>query len=393
MKKIGIITMYYQNFNYGGQLQAYALQKAVEKLGVNCDQICVNYSTTNSAKRKIKSYIKIEGVWFTLKLIGKKLIYWFPNRLFVKKNCRKRMENFWRFSDNIPHSDKVYTWDTIKESEKDYFGYIVGSDQVWNPNYYSKSNFLDINLLKFCGDEIKKMSYAASIGVSNFLAESKEQFARELNRFDYISVREETARNILQSLTGKNIEVVLDPTFLLTKEEWSRAAADYIHKDYIAGYFLGETKQARKNIARVAKKQNKKFVLFTGLQPNFMGQDFISGAVKESTAGPAEWLGIIKNAGFVITNSFHGTVFSILFEKQFVVMITDKSSKYKTGNSRLYDVLKLLGLEDRIVTGELTEETLSQLKIIDYKQVNAKIDQYRESSLSFLKNICNQRFN
>lgn len=384
MKKIGIITLYYKNYNYGGQLQAYALQKAIEKAGGQCEQVCVKYTGENTSKEKIGNYVKKHGVYLTCKAIWKKVLLWLPNKIFVKKNYERRLQRFQEFSDKIPHSEKVYTWNTVKQSEEYYNKYIVGSDQVWNPNYYSDANFLNINLLEFTHEKNQKMSYAASIGVSMLSPEIKKQFSTDLNEFDFISVRERTAKKILQPLVDKKIEVVLDPTFLLEKKEWEEVAIDYGKKGYILGYFLGESKKARKNIARIARKRNKMFALFTGLQPDFMVQDYIFHAIKEATAGPAEWLGMIKNADFVVTNSFHGTVFSLLFEKQFVVMITDKSEKNKTGNSRLYDVLQSFGLENRIIEDELTEEKLFTIKSIDYSQINKKIAQYRSRSLDFL---------
>ena len=246
MKKIGILTFYKSNFNYGGLLQAYALQKTIENLGYDCYQISYKakdfkYSIKNIEKTDIlRVFRKIQKFISNVKFNKKN------NALVTSQKIREKY--FLEFMEQIKHT-KTYDNSNIKQCLKNINIFIVGSDQVWSPFRYDENFFL-----KFVPDDCSKISYAASIG-KNKLTKKQAKFMIPLcDRFNYISVRENEAVTLLEKRLSQNIKVVLDPTFLLTKDEWTKIEKTVkIRNSYIFVYLLGNNKKHREMIKKFSE--------------------------------------------------------------------------------------------------------------------------------------------
>lgn len=241
--------------------------------------------------------------------------------------------------------------------------YIVGSDQVWNPN--NLDCFFDLTRFK----SGYKISYAASFGVHKILSEQKDKY-NFLKDIKKISVREKTGANILKEMFDCEAQVHLDPSFLLTPEEWKKVEKPLkISGEYILLYILHIPKNINEIISNIKKKTNKKVVLIDR-------RGYLNKIVKcdevVMDAGPAEFLWLIDNASYVITSSFHGTVFSIIFQKNFLPLINQASP------SRISDLLKLLEIPQE-------KNKISGYEInIDYEKVKNIIERERKRSYKYL---------
>ncbi len=317
MKKIGIITLV--DLNLGNRLQNYALQEYLTDKGYDVETI------------GWKKYSR-------LKVIVKTLI----KNVYLKINKRKKSYNYtWEIFDlNIKWSSAVipYEAESVSDEVRDRYDYfMVGSDQVWNPNFYY---YVPRALLKFARDE-QKVSYAASFGVSEIPDEYKEEFKTSLSKFKALSVREEAGADIIKDLTGRDASVLLDPTMLISRDKWVKASSKSkikVKDKFVVKYFLGE--------------KSKEYDEFINKKASELGAEVIDILNCEDTwkIGPAEFLYLFLNAEAAFVDSFHGTVFSILFHKPFVVF--DRIGTDGTGNmnSRIDTLLKTFGLGDHRIT-------------------------------------------
>ena len=348
MKKVGIITIY-DNNNYGNRLQNFATQEKLKKIGLDCLTV-KNDAYLNNRKCNYK-----EMFIFYLKCIKRS----------IKKNKRKKF--FLQFNENIKLSDRIFNWNN-KEllSEFDYI--CVGSDQVWNPNFdrLSKFELLD------CDINNNKIVFAASFGISELPEQYKQKTAEALKTFKAISVREDSGKKIVEELTGRtDVEVLVDPTMLLTPEEWdkvSKKPEQLNFNKYILCYFLGElSEQRKKEIERVAKENDCKIINILDKKDPFY------------ETGPSEFLYLEKNAFLICTDSFHSSVFAILYNRPFIVF--DREDSLEKMNSRLDTLLNKFELKDRWYEGEIKQE---QLKT-DYTKAYEILEKEREKSMNFLK--------
>ena len=313
--KIGIVTII-DNNNYGNRLQNYALQVYLKKYGFNV------ITLKNIAYTNFKSKSLFIGY---LKRIRKNII----NAFLINKG---RSKKFKEFNRNI-HFSKKYITPYSKISKKyDYF--VVGSDQVWMPNFGRLS---DVDLLTFANDN-QKVAYAASFGLTD-LPELYGNYVKEnLLKFKAISVREYTGKKIVTNLTKrKDVEVLIDPTMLLSNKEWEKVMKipnQWENRKYILLYFLGEySTNRKKEIEKFAKVNNCKII-------NLMDKN---SAFYET--GPSEFLYLIKNAFLIFTDSFHACVFSIIFNKPFIVF--ERLGGKSRMNSRIDTLLEKFQLQNR----------------------------------------------
>lgn len=342
--KIGIITL--MGNNYGGMLQAYALKNVIKSLGFEV----INFNYLLHSKSDFKSAIK-------------NLVYIARDKKFKKF----KIENF-KLSRPIKSSD------IINEKEFNIDAYIVGSDQVWNQQIPMKER--RVFYLDFV-KKAKKIAYAASIGRDEVNEEEKEQIGKYLDDFDYISIREKTGVNLYQPLTQNKIENVLDPTLLLNSDDWDEIASkNSINKEYIFSYTLGAGKDVIESIDKISEMLN------TDLVEIYYKKQFKNEIKNVNNAGPNEFVGLVKNSKYVVTNSFHGMVFSILYRKNFWV--------FKRGNmnSRIYDLLELLDLTNRIIDIEKIDsiDSINYAESIDYDKVYNILNVEKEKSIHFLHN-------
>ena len=278
-------------------------------------------------------------------------------------------------NSNMVLSDKRYKYPDLYDVDYDII--VCGSDQIWNPDYNIPSFFLNFT------NSAKKVVYAASIGKSTLTNRQKVIYGKLMSGLDFISVREESAKQLLGTYIQKEIEVVLDPTLLLSPFEWRKLTIKpQKSEEYIFCYFLELNKDKVAVINKLAKLHNKKIVFipclhneYNSLENNIEGMPLVG-------IGPSEFLGLIDNSNVIITDSFHASVFSILFNKPFWVL-GRKSGNYNM-NTRIEMLLKIFHIEERLVD---TEKILNCS--IDQSNYNYNnIEEMKKLSLDFLYRSC-----
>lgn len=382
--KIGIITLYYNNFNYGGILQAYALTNYLNSLNeIEAEQIMYDAPYEKRTIRELLRNKKGKIIWFLLSkiwLIIKDSIFKSLKIGFYSIKDKKRIEMMKKFIEDIPHSELVLE-ENIENINDWYDVFITGSDQVWNPTWYRSACFLN-----FVRDEKKKISYAASMGVNSLSEEKQQKIIPLIKRLDFISVREKKAKNILEKyIIEKPIDVVVDPVLLLSTEEWNKIAHSVIkEKQYVYAYFLGKNKSNIRNAKKIAQNLGNNKMSIAYIYMTFRKSKKNLNNILIHDAGPAEFLGLIRDSEIVLTDSFHAVVFSIIFRKKFIAFKKHNDRNEDSMNSRIIDLLTELGLNERIFTSgrQLTKEFLE--KEINYDHVYAVLEKHKKFSKDYL---------
>lgn len=369
---IGVCIKYFHE-NYGGMLQAFATVKLLEEKGI--DYELIQYEKHRTLIEKIKSIPRLmNGVLLNdkyevlKKSIGKKK---HPD---FKKNDDIRMEAFDRFksSEFKKLSPKFKGYKELCEGAKRYKAVITGSDQLWSPaglptNFYN---------LMFVPDNIRKISYASSFGVGKIPWYQKKRTKEFLNRIEYISMRENKGSEIVKELTGKNVPTILDPVFNFDKMGWDKLIPEKIivNQPYIFAYFLGDNQSYRKEVEELSRSANCKIVTLRHLD-QYVEYDEKFGDIALYDVGPAEFLNLIRFSEYVCTDSFHGTCFSIINHKKFMIFNRYDEESRTSKNSRIDSLCQNLGLSSRRYSEDINKIRLE----IDYETV--------EEKLQLLKNI------
>lgn len=376
MRTVGIVTIVKVN-NYGAELQAFALQRKLCLMGYRAEIIDYLFY-------KNKNFVR-EGVSrpfyhypFSKRVKEFLLPLWEKCRCSVYAGqSRRRQDNFRLFHERFTNFSAVtYTsYSQLYANPPLYDVYCVGSDQVWNPNCYTS---LNPYFLTFSPEGSKRMSYASSFGVAALPKGAEVHYKEGLDGLSVVSVREKTGVRIVRELTGKTAQLVVDPTLLLDRNEWSSVAnVSRVPDDaYILLYVLKDSRY----ITRLAKDLAFKYGWnIVRICKNAYRQDAAGSGIHDILdAGPDEFVGLFSKACLVLTNSFHGTVFSLLFQKDFYTILKPG----KDNNSRQTDLLSALGLGNRIVY----EGCFIRQPPVDYVSVQEKIDNMREASERFLFN-------
>lgn len=378
MKKIGILTQPLHQ-NYGGLLQAYALKTVLIYLGYN-PIILDRTSSKSTLFRKIASHIKT----LIYKLIGRNrsFTYWASseNLKVIAKNTDYFISNY-----IAEKTLRLHSTDELEEfiSNNDFYGFIVGSDQVWRPRY---SPHIPTYFFDFAKDiqNIKRISYAASFGVSEWeFTPAEEEMAKNLIKlFDAVSVREDSGITLCNKYLDVKATHVLDPTMLLSKDDYI-ALADKENESKSNGnlftYVLDPTEHSRKFIK---KAENDLGLKAFEVQPKHkvlsktVVEEDLQGCVYPTVT---KWLRAFMDAEFVITDSFHGCVFSIIFNKPFVAIGNEDR-----GLARFESLLKIFDLNDRLNSSDFNTK-------INWQPVNEKLMDWRELSINFLKENLNEK--
>lgn len=380
--KIGVLSPYYKSKNYGGLLQAYALIKVLEQFGYDAEQISFMHETNVLLrKNKINALKKIlqdtlGPLYEWLKYI--KHLRTFINEKKASKGIHQREVALDRFGQSIPHT-RPYTYAELMEAPPLYDLYIVGSDQVWNPRWLSK-----VLLLDFVPDNVPKFSYAASIASPHLTDNECMAIKNSLCHYLAVSVREEGSIEQLKLLYTGSIEWVLDPTLLLSIDDWDVICEPRQERpDYIFCYFLGDSSVVR----RVAHEYAVKFGLQIVTLPHlchYKTCDEAFGDEQLYFVSPEKWISLIKGARCVLTDSFHASVFSIIYHRQFFVF--ERPTKEGSMKERLYSLTRLFDMSDRFCdTGsKMSCEYLCSRPPIDYKGNYPMYEKMKERSLQFL---------
>lgn len=376
MKKIGIITILKVN-NYGAELQAFATQSVLNRIGYDAEIIdYLFYKNPCHVKTKRSKPV------FTFS-IKKRLSEWgYPIKtrlgaLFSKGNNSIRNSRFEEFHTANTKTSACYrSIDELYNASHEYDTYIVGSDQVWNPSIYSS---LLPYMLDFAPKGKRRISYASSFGVSRIEEEQKEFYKDYLSKFYAIAVREKNAVGLVKELSGKDATWVLDPTLLLSKDEWMKIAKfPYeIKENYILVYELIPSPYIME-LARTMSKE--KGLAIVRICKSAAPEAKENGVTSINDAGPAEFVGLFANASMVITNSFHGTAFSINFTKDFYTV----TPLHKQNNSRQQSILELFSLKERLLV-ENTEISKVTRASIDKATVSKLLEEERTKSINYLK--------
>ncbi len=374
-KRIGILTLYLDNFNMGGLLQAYALQKTLDNLGYDAKQICFDFKKNYAAGNSLKSKIKNTG-------LGRMIVrcrMWKRQNGFLHRNI-----NFYKFMNQVQHSKEVYHG--VKEFENQYDVLLVGSDQVWGE--FLETELLKCYLLEGAGNP-NKYTYAASFGSDQIKEEWKPYFAELLPAFKQVSVRENNAKKELFGLLpNMEVRVDLDPTLLLTANEWTALCNNTYRKDkYIFCYFLGNEPRYREETKKIAEKYNLPIVTLPYIFDNDKGQGYDEnfGEYRDYESGPAEFVSAIRDAEVIITDSFHAAVFSTQFHKKFYVLSRVNEYAPRT-DTRMLDFLNEFDLRERFISVKQLNG-VQLLKPIDCAAFEEKIPHLRKESLAYLKQI------
>ena len=347
--KTALIITLYGNYNFGNKLQNYGMVFVLEKMGFSAHTANVVY--------RYRSHYK------NMKSFCKRLLI----RVSAPKADREREQKFSKFSNKyLKTTQKPYSTNAAKPIEK-YDCLIYGSDQIWNPTCFGDSNLF----LGYLGDKNKNIAYAASFGISALPQNLQDRYRKGLNNFQSISVREEQGAKIIRQLdNNKSAEVVIDPTLLLTREEWisiEKMPKDFHCKNYILIYFLG------------AMDENIRNVIYCSAQE--YGLEIIDIMAKDSpyyAIGPEEFLYLAQNAALVCTDSFHSCVFSFIFDTPFLVF--DRIG-VENMSSRMDTFLRKFRLEDRKFSGEIQQEHFMH----DYTLGYSILEWERKKSRCFLE--------
>lgn len=352
--KVGILT-FQDAHNYGAVLQAYALKKYLKSLGL--DARIINYhhrDIPNGFPRKRK--------------IEKNSVLNIYKHLYSKKAHYLRWERFEGFIYELIDKDKkVYNHES-ELSKLDIDVWVSGSDQIWNSditNGLNKGFFLEFDT------KGKKVTYAVSMGIDKLDEKYEEEFKNYINKIDYISVREDTLKEYISNFTDKPVKKVVDPTLLLNESDYEELYLNRIIKDnYLLIYTLGPDDRLKVVAEKIAKERNLKIVEINDYKkPNYFCKQI-------SNAGPHEFVTLFKDASYVITNSFHGTIFSIINNKEFITFTR------LNRNSRMESLLGMAGLNDRLIS---KVDEINNIKPIDYKEVKKRMEKEINFSKEFIK--------
>lgn len=352
--RMGILTFQYpENRNFGASLQAYACLNLMRKFIKNT--ILINYYPSN----------------FDYTFKGKVILY-LETKNFIDYN-----KKFLRTTNKLKIEEE------LKKLNKEFDTFVVGSDQVWRPVWEGENCINPHFYFDFVDDNKKKISYAASFGVDYWEGDKKltEEIKTLIKRFDYISVREESGIDICKNTFRiDNAVCVLDPTLMISREDYQSILDDWkdkshLKKKYIAHMLLDDTEELKKESQNIADYLESDINHIKGKEKKFLWKKYFS------YNKVSQWLTYLKDAELVITDSFHCTVFSIIFHKKFVVVANPMR-----GIARLETLLSKIGLEDRFFT-DIKDVMKSGIldKEIDYDEVEKKLAIHRKYSMDFLK--------
>lgn len=379
MKKIGIITIVKVN-NYGAELQAFALQRKLELQG--CESEIIDYlyykdwrfRDSASSRPFVPLGLKGRIAYFVkYRLVGMMLDTLMP---LLNKEVRLRKERFASFHRrNTKFSRAFRSMPELHSANLGYDVYMVGSDQVWNP---SASSSIEPYFLTFAPAGAKRISYASSFGVSEISPALQARYKELLANIETISVREDSGVGLVRSLTGREARLVADPTLLLSKGEWVAYMTPY--QDAPAHYVLIYDLSDSDAVTRIALDIGKEAGLpvLRVCKRAFMVRKDV-GVRNILDAGPAEFLHLVANASFVVTNSFHGTAFSVNFNVPFLTVVSSR----KKNNARMESLLDAVGLGGRIVADDADFASLPPFDV-DFANANRRLDGLRQASVDFL---------
>lgn len=382
MKPIGLVTCYFHH-NYGSMLQAYATEMIMQQMGLPFQTIAckapINYMQENKILYIVKKLLIAD---WKMRLGKMKIERAKKDNPMFAKNWEIRNKAFDQFAETFFHvSPYCKNREELSKMAENYSAFLVGSDQLWRTDSVEHGYYT----LEWVPDHIRKIAYSTSIGVKEVPWFQVEKNKRFMNRFDHIALREQSACDLVYKLTGRKVPVVLDPTLLFTGDQWLEIQQQepLTNGKYIFCYLLGDNPSQREFIKRVKKKTGYKIVALQQLD-DYIPSD--EGFADEAPyVGPREFLNYIRNAEYVFTDSFHCSVFSILYKKNFFTFSRFAEGAKQSTNTRIDNLLYITGLEERRMTNDKTIEEVVNFKR-NFNGVDEKLNALRKSSMDYLYN-------
>lgn len=352
---------FHRAINYGAILQAYALKCVLNKLGADVKIIDYISPSISSRHKLMRPSLNPLDLYRYLR---------------YSKTVNAQFKQFQLFLDKMNLSERASSLNELRKLSESMDAVICGSDQVWNTEITNQDfhYFLD-----FVPDSVKKIAYAASFGQTQIPKSIDKTIGDYLRRFDSISVREDSGAELVDKLIGKRPEVVLDPTLLLSNDEWRELKSiEVLPERYILVYSVGEIEKLFPTAIEISEKTGFPLVIFSHRKyPSLSNTFYIQ------TTGPTGFIDAFDKADYVITNSFHGTAFSIIFRKKFLVQTrTVDPSKGLGINSRIITLLEKTGLSGRIY---MQRDAMSLLEATDYADAENRISFHKKASIKFIK--------
>lgn len=370
-RRVGIIT-FHRALNYGSVLQAYALNRFLRKRGYVAETI--DFRTVEQ-ERLYAPYRRGIGP----KSLAANLL-----SLAWRKSLSLKRDRFGDFLFvNVPQSETVRTEAELRRAALSYDALVAGSDQIWN---VACADHNSAYFFAFLEDRSRCLSYAASIGVASISDAQRAALRRYLHDFGSLSVREASAAHAVLGATGRSAAIVLDPVFLLDRDDWPDLGGVRIPKSpYIFCYFIGDVPGMR-DFARWASSLSD--LPLVVINPNM--RDMVYRNEKFYSCGPLEFLALVRNAAMVCTNSFHALSFSVVEHKPFWVFVNRGSKTHS--NSRIEHLSAAMGLDHRVLSSDWRDVCTSDpLDTFDYSQADRFLDSARRESVAFLLNALGAR--
>ena len=361
---IGIIT-WFSGGNYGTNLQAIALQRYLRNIGYSVQIINFEVYTQSKTKRtfwqKLKSQPQKYVTKYALKKYGKQIEHRY-------RKMKKEVQGNCIFTDRV-------------SCEQDYIDIcnkfdilICGSDQIWNPNWYHRFYYADYDKINS-----KRISYAPSLGVNTIRKKQEAEIKRSLSRFSAISVREHKGASLLKLLTNEEIVVVVDPTLLLDANAWNAIfpVKKLCDEKYFLSMFLTDNRSHWEAAKKFAKSKRLKHVVIP-----YCGYSYFQNAEIHADAGIQEFLDLIRGAEYILTDSFHVTVFSLIYHKQFYTFERFQEDTFSSQNERVRNILGIANVSDRMVP--YGTSCIQEKNDIEYRDVEKALNYEIERSKDFL---------
>ena len=366
-KKIGIITMH-RVINAGSALQAYALYHAVCKLGHECE--IIDYQYPNEYHKQENQNNRTTS-FFTRQWQRIKYFILYRSRV-QQKRFIDFMAQAWKSSNYFPNRESLIN------NPPEYDICITGSDQVWNPRCMKGDSIF------FCdfSPNTPHIAYASSFTQGDIPHDLQSHYAKHLSSYQVIGVRENSGVKLIEKLVAKKAEIVCDPTLLLTASDYApfiAKAHTYTRKRYLLAYILDYAFNPYPTIQEVIKRISQEQELeVIYLMANSVNNYKIGQAI--TSAGPNEFLKLFSEASYIVTSSFHGVAFSLLFEKDFYTIVPNEENE----DGRIQSLLQRVGAQERAIKQGVNISKISTRKL-NYNIIRTRLEEYREHSLHFLQ--------
>ena len=351
-------------YNHGASLQAYALQTYLESLGHHVEIIDYKPDYLSS---EYKLWVVANPVYDKPFIRLLYLMVKLPNRLYSLKR-KKAFDSFTKKFLKLTNH-RFETYDQLNEAGLEADIFIAGSDQIWNtflPNGMDPAFYLD-----FAPKTSKRISYGASLATESVAEEKKEFVCKMLQNFDVVSIRERSSLPLLESLGRKDGQVVCDPVFLLTKKQWLKLLpVEALNERYLLIYDTECSDRLKCIAQRIAKERDLRIYNVSAFKMNFADNNLWASS-------PMDFVRLIRDAEYIVSNSFHASAFSIIFEKNFCVV-----NRSENINERMKSLLKDINLEDRLIADYST----SLMDPIKYSKAALMLKRNIDSSIEFLRN-------